>query len=55
MNATLDVVAIVAQLKSQLANFNIPKKCFVVAELPRNTMGKVQKNLLRDQCKGLFA
>jgi malonyl-CoA/methylmalonyl-CoA synthetase len=26
----------------------------VVNELPRNTMGKVQKNLLRDQYKGLF-
>ena len=53
--ASLDADAIVAQLKSQLANFKIPKKCFVVSELPRNTMGKVQKNLLRDQYKGLFA
>jgi malonyl-CoA/methylmalonyl-CoA synthetase len=26
----------------------------VVAELPRNTMGKVQKNLLREQYKALF-
>jgi len=51
----LDAEAIVATLKSQLANFKIPKKCFVVPELPRNTMGKVQKNLLRDQYKGLFA
>ncbi|MGD9757660.1 MAG: malonyl-CoA synthase [Comamonas sp.] len=46
--------AIVAQLKAQLANFKIPKRCFVVAELPRNTMGKVQKNLLRDQYQSLF-
>jgi malonyl-CoA/methylmalonyl-CoA synthetase len=46
--------AIVADLKSKLANFKIPKRCFVVPELPRNTMGKVQKNLLRDQYKGLF-
>ena len=53
--AALNPEAIVAQLKSQLANFKIPKKCFVVPELPRNTMGKVQKNLLRDQYKGLFA
>ncbi len=45
---------IVATLKSQLANFKIPKRCFVIAELPRNTMGKVQKNLLREQYKGLF-
>jgi len=52
--ATLDADAIVAHLKSQLANFKIPKRCFVATELPRNTMGKVQKNLLRDQHKGLF-
>jgi malonyl-CoA/methylmalonyl-CoA synthetase len=53
--AHIDPDAVIAQLKSQLANFKIPKKCFVVAELPRNTMGKVQKNLLRDQYKNLFA
>ena len=46
--------AIIAELKAKLANFKIPKKCFVVTELPRNTMSKVQKNLLRDQYKGLF-
>ena len=50
-----DADAIVAQLKAQLANFKIPKRCFIVQELPRNTMGKVQKNLLREQYKGLFA
>ncbi len=53
--ATLDGDQIIAALKAQLANFKIPKRCFVVAELPRNTMGKVQKNLLREQHKGLFA
>ena len=46
--------AILAELKANLANFKIPKRCYVVAELPRNTMGKVQKNLLREQYKGLF-
>ena len=46
--------AIIAQLKAQLAHFKVPKQCYVVAELPRNTMGKVQKNLLRDQYKALF-
>ena len=46
--------AVVAALKARLANFKIPKRCFVVDELPRNTMGKVQKNLLREQHKGLF-
>ncbi|HMZ86324.1 MAG TPA: AMP-binding protein, partial [Giesbergeria sp.] len=53
--AVLQPEAIVTQLKSQLANFKIPKQCYVVPELPRNTMGKVQKNLLREQYKGLFA
>ncbi|MGQ2981627.1 MAG: malonate--CoA ligase, partial [Polaromonas sp.] len=53
--STLDGDAIIAALKAGLANFKIPKRCFVVAELPRNTMGKVQKNLLREQHKALFA
>jgi malonyl-CoA/methylmalonyl-CoA synthetase len=53
-NAKLDDASILAALKSSLANFKIPKRCFVVNELPRNTMGKVQKNLLRDQYKALF-
>jgi len=51
----LNAEHIIATLKSELANFKIPKKCFVVQELPRNTMGKVQKNLLRDQHKNLFS
>ena len=33
----------------------MPKRVFVVDELPRNAMGKVQKNLLREQHQGLFA
>jgi malonyl-CoA/methylmalonyl-CoA synthetase len=53
--AALKADEIIGVLKSKLANFKIPKQCFVVAELPRNTMGKVQKNLLREQYKGLFA
>ena len=39
---------VVAALKARIANFKVPKQVFVVNELPRNTMGKVQKNLLRD-------
>jgi malonyl-CoA/methylmalonyl-CoA synthetase len=46
---------LLSTLKQQLANFKIPKRCFVVPDLPRNTMGKVQKNLLREQYKNLFA
>src|SRR5439155_21183899 len=47
--------ALIAQLKSRLAKFKIPKQVFVASELPRNTMGKVQKNLLREQHKQLFS
>jgi malonyl-CoA/methylmalonyl-CoA synthetase len=53
--ATVDADAVLAGLKAQLANFKIPKRCFVVGELPRNTMGKVQKALLREEHKALFA
>jgi len=47
--AQLDARALLASVKSQLAAFKIPKRCIFVAELPRNAMGKVQKNLLRSQ------
>ena len=50
----LDAAAIVENLKSRLANFKIPKHCVIAADLPRNAMGKVQKNLLREQFKSLF-
>ena len=53
--ARLDADGLVGALKAKLANFKIPKRCFIASELPRNTMGKVQKNLLRDQYKALFA
>ena len=51
----IDPERIVAALKSSLANFKVPKRCYLVDELPRNAMGKVQKNLLREQHKRLFA
>jgi malonyl-CoA/methylmalonyl-CoA synthetase len=53
--ASVNAESVLAQLKSRIANFKVPKRVFVVADLPRNAMGKVQKNLLRDQHKGLFA
>jgi len=52
--ATLAPERLIDELKARLANFKIPKRCFIAAELPRNTMGKVQKKLLRDQYQGLF-
>ena len=50
----LDAAGIIATLKGQIANFKVPKHVFVVPDLPRNAMGKVQKNVLREQHKGLF-
>jgi len=45
--ASLDEAAMIAELKARIANFKVPKRIHVVSELPRNTMGKVQKNVLR--------
>ncbi|WP_132978768.1 malonyl-CoA synthase [Pigmentiphaga sp. D-2] len=45
--ASLDEAAMIAELKARIANFKVPKRVYVVPELPRNTMGKVQKNVLR--------
>ncbi|HEY9063898.1 MAG TPA: malonyl-CoA synthase [Burkholderiaceae bacterium] len=53
--AAPDAEAMVATLKARIANFKVPKRVFVADELPRNTMGKVQKNLLRDAHRALFA
>jgi malonyl-CoA/methylmalonyl-CoA synthetase len=55
VGVSLSADAIIADLKSCLANFKVPKRCNIVTELPRNAMGKVQKNLLRDQYKTIFA
>ena len=46
---TLSEAAIIAGLKEQIANFKVPKRVHFVDELPRNTMGKVQKNVLRSR------
>jgi len=46
---TLDAEEMLASLKSSLANFKVPKRIHFVPELVRNTMGKVQKNALREQ------
>ncbi|WP_019449152.1 AMP-binding protein [Cupriavidus sp. BIS7] len=45
----IDEVGMIGTLKSRIANFKVPKRVHVVDELPRNTMGKVQKNVLRQQ------
>jgi malonyl-CoA/methylmalonyl-CoA synthetase len=52
--AALEEAAVIGAMKSRIANFKVPKRVFVLTELPRNAMGKVQKNLLREQHQGLF-
>jgi len=47
--AKLDERELVAALKGRIASFKVPKRVHVVDELPRNTMGKVQKNVLRER------
>ncbi len=41
---------IIVALKAEIASFKVPKRVVFVDELPRNAMGKVQKNVLRSQC-----
>ena len=41
--------SLIAALKDKIAGYKVPKRVFFVPELPRNTMGKVQKNLLRER------
>jgi malonyl-CoA/methylmalonyl-CoA synthetase len=48
----LTAEGIIAQLKGRIAGFKVPKAVFFVDELPRNAMGKVQKNLLRQRFAG---
>lgn len=52
--ASLDEASIIKTLEQRLARYKLPKRVIVVDDLPRNTMGKVQKNLLRDAYKGLY-
>ena len=46
--------AMITTLKSRLAGFKVPRKIFTVDRLPRNAMGKVQKNVLREQFADAF-
>ncbi len=45
----LSEATIIATLKERVAGFKVPKRVFVADALPRNTMGKVQKNVLRER------
>ena len=52
--ATLDEATLLAGICDRLARFKQPRRIFVVDELPKNTMGKVQKNVLRERYKDVF-
>ena len=47
-NLTLDEKEVITEIKNQLAGFKVPKEVKFVEQLPRNAMGKVQKNILRN-------
>jgi malonyl-CoA/methylmalonyl-CoA synthetase len=49
-----DEAAMIAEARRQLAAYKAPKRVVFVEELPRNAMGKVQKNLLRQTYQHLF-
>jgi malonyl-CoA/methylmalonyl-CoA synthetase len=50
-----DETATIAAARRQLASYKAPKRVIFVPDLPRNAMGKVQKNVLREQYKALFS
>src|SRR6201996_448753 len=54
-DAGVDEASVLQALDGRLAKFKMPKRVFVVDELPRNAMGKVQKNILRDTYAKIYA
>ena len=53
--AEISEAKVLGALDGRIAKFKMPKRVIFVDELPRNAMGKVQKNILRDAYKDLFA
>jgi malonyl-CoA/methylmalonyl-CoA synthetase len=53
-DAKISEASVLKSLEGRLAKFKMPKRVFVVDELPRNAMGKVQKNILRDTYKDIY-
>jgi malonyl-CoA/methylmalonyl-CoA synthetase len=49
-----DEATVIAAAREKLADFKVPKRVIMVDELPRNTMAKVQKSVLRERHNGLF-
>ncbi len=53
--AVLAEEAIIESIKTRLARYKVPKRILLVEELPRNAMGKVQKNALRKTFAAIYA
>ena len=53
--AALSEEAIIESIKTRLARYKVPKRILLVEELPRNAMGKVQKNALRKTFAAIYA
>ena len=51
---TPDLDRVMQAVRDSLARFKHPQKLILIDELPRNTMGKVQKNILREHYESLF-
>jgi malonyl-CoA/methylmalonyl-CoA synthetase len=47
--AQLSEAQIIERVKAELANYKVPRRVILLADLPRNAMGKVQKNVLRQR------
>lgn len=50
----INLISVESAVKDSLARFKHPRQLLIIDELPRNTMGKVQKNILREQYKDSF-
>ncbi|WP_144097183.1 AMP-binding protein [Croceicoccus sediminis] len=53
-NGEIDADAVREEMKRDLAGFKVPKTVIVIDEMPRNTMGKIQKKALRERYASLF-
>ncbi|PIR10246.1 MAG: malonyl-CoA synthase [Gammaproteobacteria bacterium CG11_big_fil_rev_8_21_14_0_20_46_22] len=53
--STVQASDVISSIKKSLANYKVPKKVLFIDDLPRNAMGKIQKNVLRSQYNDLFS
>ena len=52
--SNIDLDNVINYSKEKLANYKVPKHIEVISNLPRNTMSKVQKKVLRNSYKDIF-